>query len=256
MTAYDFFFWPHRLLIVGPSIETAVHQHHASQLVVGIGYPVAFENVNSGAYEEGLYAWIQPDAPHKMLGTSGSSAILFNDPESLECAEACEWFGHQQMVVSQKISRFENARNHLISESDNKLDRSSALQFVQAPPWSNKAGVRCIDPRLVSALDFIDNNLHEEIRLHALAKKTGVSTSWLSHHFSPNIGISIRSYILWGRLRLAIKAISQGARLTDAAHAANFYDAAHFSRYFKNTFGINPSTIFNQQINVNFHWMT
>jgi len=35
----------------------------------------------------------------------------------------------------------------------------------------------------------------------------------------------------------------EGASLTEAAHAAGFFDSAHFSRTFRQTFGFAPSTV-------------
>jgi AraC-like DNA-binding protein len=39
--------------------------------------------------------------------------------------------------------------------------------------------------------------------------------------------------------------VRQDADLTQAAHAAGFYDSAHFSRCFKEWFGIKPSAVYN-----------
>ena len=82
------------------------------------------------------------------------------------------------------------------------------------------------------------------ITLAALAKVVGRSPSRLAHRFSETLGLPLRRYVLWCRLRAAAEAAMRGASLTDAAHAAGFADSAHLSRTFRTTFGIAPSFLF------------
>jgi AraC-like DNA-binding protein len=58
------------------------------------------------------------------------------------------------------------------------------------------------------------------------------------------MGIPLRRYLLWLRLIKGIKVALEGVSLTSAAHKVGFSDSAHFSRTFKEMFGLTPSELF------------
>ncbi len=74
-----------------------------------------------------------------------------------------------------------------------------------------------------------------------LAEQLGLSSSRLSHLFSDQVGIPVRSYARWLRLVAATEALANGCTITEAAHRVGFADGAHFSRTFRSMFGLTPS---------------
>ena len=61
------------------------------------------------------------------------------------------------------------------------------------------------------------------------------------HLFSREMGLPIRRYTLWLRLRDVFLSLAEGCSLTEAAHRAGFADSPHMSRTFRGMFGIPPS---------------
>ena len=55
------------------------------------------------------------------------------------------------------------------------------------------------------------------------------------------MGIAYRAFVKWRKLLATLESVSCGADLTQAAHEGGFADSAHFSRTFKDTFGLTPS---------------
>ncbi len=51
-----------------------------------------------------------------------------------------------------------------------------------------------------------------------LAARVGLSASRLTHLFTEQVGIPLRRYVLWSRLRIAILRVQAGDDLTGAAH--------------------------------------
>ena len=80
-------------------------------------------------------------------------------------------------------------------------------------------------------------------RVQHVARQVGLSESRLMHLFREQIGIPLRPYARWLRLRLAADEVRRGANLTQAAHAAGFTDSSHLSNVFHDTFGLTPSEI-------------
>lgn len=103
----------------------------------------------------------------------------------------------------------------------------------------NLANVPAIDPRLQTVLAAVRESIHGR---QYLAKLVHLSPTRFSHWFVEQTGLPLRSYRKWSRLVAALQHISAGRSLTEAAHAAGFADAAHFSRTFRNLFGLDPSS--------------
>ncbi|WP_434349085.1 helix-turn-helix domain-containing protein [Myxococcus virescens] len=82
-----------------------------------------------------------------------------------------------------------------------------------------------------------------DVSQQALAQEVGLSAGRLGHLFSTSIGIPLRPYILWLRLRRAAEAFQGGATLTHAAHVAGFTDSSHLSNTFHRMFGLAPSEV-------------
>lgn len=97
------------------------------------------------------------------------------------------------------------------------------------------------DKRIDILLPLLDSNTPFE--LAALAKMCNLSKGHLSHLFSEEIGISLKSYILWRRYRRAMLALQSGEKISTIAHLVGFYDHAQMSRTFSSLFGYTPSTL-------------
>ena len=99
------------------------------------------------------------------------------------------------------------------------------------------------DPRIRAVQHYIRQHLHLALRLPQLAAVAQLSGSRLAHLFAQQVGMPLRSYIRWQRMRSALQAVQAGHNLTTAAHAAGFADSAHFSRTFARMFGTTPSAL-------------
>jgi AraC-like DNA-binding protein len=96
-----------------------------------------------------------------------------------------------------------------------------------------------IDPRLQTVLAAVRESMHGR---QYLARLVHLSPTRFSHWFVEQTGLPLRSYRKWSRLVAALQHIAAGRSLTEAAHAAGFADAAHFSRTFRNLFGLDPTS--------------
>ena len=108
-------------------------------------------------------------------------------------------------------------------------------------------GTRGLDARVQAAQQFIAQALGDPgLTLAQVAAQAHLSPGRLSHLFKSAVGVSVREYIVWCRMKHAIhRLLIEEANLTQAAHAAGFHDSAHFSKHFKALFGMSPSTVYN-----------
>ncbi len=105
------------------------------------------------------------------------------------------------------------------------------------------------DKRIYNCIEVIETeNLEYKELLSTLSSKVFLSESRLSHLFKKNVGISIKKYLLWNRLKYALKfLLTEETNLKEASFEAGFSDQAHLTKTFKSFLGINPVKVFNSR---------
>lgn len=95
-------------------------------------------------------------------------------------------------------------------------------------------------PYIYDIINYIVDNYNTKLRLEDIAHHVHLNPSYMSLIFKEQIGISISDYILKYRLSVAQKLLknAEAKTISDIALETGFYDAAHFSKAFKNAFGI------------------
>lgn len=103
------------------------------------------------------------------------------------------------------------------------------------------------DERVSLAIDHVAAHTAEPIKRCELARIASLSPDRFTHLFREEMGVSVRRFILWSRMRRANKLVLGGATLTEAAHGAGFTDSAHFAHTYQNLFGVSPSMLLNSE---------
>ena len=233
---FQLYVWPRRLLVIGPSHASGVHRHHAAQIACGLDGPVAYESSREGT-RQGDVVLIPPDAPHSHAAF-GAAAVLYLD------AESTEWHAFPGRDAAGLVALpFDPALRTLARQAAG-LDAAAAQAFADRLLHTNSPRRAEEDALVAQVCDLVRQGLEGRITLASLACAVHRSPSRLAHRFSETMGLPLRRYVLWCRLRAAAEAAMRGASLTDAAHAAGFADSAHLSRTFRATFGIAPSFLF------------
>lgn len=89
-------------------------------------------------------------------------------------------------------------------------------------------------------IDWIEENIKNEILLDELSNYMGYSPYNCSFKFHQSTGISIRRYILLRRLYLSTEDLANDRKIIDIAFDYNYSSQEAYSRAFKDVFGINP----------------
>ncbi|MGD8426022.1 MAG: AraC family transcriptional regulator, partial [Balneolaceae bacterium] len=180
---------------------------------------------------------IPPDVSHK-LWLSGDDDVLmiWLDPERSTVLS----IGDSDTIYSP----LEDLETKLISFCNTPLDCGQAKKIrdmIVGGVQEKSEG----DERILETIFWIKEHLVEQtITAEDLAGKVYLSKSRFMHLFSDQVGIPVRKYILWQRLKHALVMLSDGSNITESAHGAGFTDSPHMNRTFNAMFGITPSKIF------------
>jgi transcriptional regulator GlxA family with amidase domain len=120
------------------------------------------------------------------------------------------------------------------------FDRPRAGSEAQPhPPLSEVVS----EPRVRRALLLMEQNLARPIAVAAVARELGLSARQLERLCRQHVGMGPASLYRQLRMRYANWLIENTDRsVTDIANEAGFADCAHFSRQFKDAYGLSPST--------------
>ena len=232
-------FGPWWLLYSGPIGATEQHAHHAFQFVVHAGPPCVVDGERRAL--PGPVVVLEPDSPHAFVDHRDHVLIVFVDPESnagrrLTTHRAVATENGETHPVLRIVGALRPENWSRAEETVRRvLDAVSDSPIEQSMSWWRHPAVDAALLRLPSLVD------EGAIDVAALADEVGISVSRLTHVFSEEIGVPIRSYARWLRLVSAIEHLASGRSITEAAHDAGFADAAHFTRTFRAMFGLSPS---------------
>jgi AraC-like DNA-binding protein len=239
-------------MITGNDIETDIHQHHALEICIGAGSPFAVR-VNDEIIESDIVI-IGKNIRHKIYDGKGQIVILI-DAESSDAEALLKHLDHDGFYtpsilrdrdLERIIGKAASFNMSTLNDSDElyELLISRLLDKREAPLGRNGY--------LSDSLDVINSLDIKRISAAELADRINVSESRLLHLFKSGLGISLRRFLLWQRVRDAVLHIVNGESFSEAAYSAGFSDAAHLTRTFKSMFGINLRDLFHYSSIIQF----
>ena len=236
---------PRRVMYIGPSFDFSRHAHHAVQLCIGINGPFDLILGEEETLVRVRGALIPPDLPHQINASDNSIIMVYLEPESSDYAftitpdytleRAVLWHAQENSIALEIDS---------LLSADNEFSPSTLMALV-FKFFALKANyLSLIDLRVKKVLHALNNSESGQCEIKKLEAISCLSRSRLQHLFREQIGIPIRRYSLWLRIRKVILLIQQGHNFTYSALSCGFTDSAHFSRIFKEMFGVPPKMLF------------
>ena len=198
-----------------------------------------FRDRRRGQWTKCSAVLVRPDAWHEVDARATDVLIGFIDAES-ELGAALAGRTHSQVapVAPATVAAWR------------KQLGDPALTAARVEPWVTQTLLRdrrppAIDYRVKRVLRVLPSRLAEAeaVSLTAIAASVGLSPSRFMHLFTASVGVPLRPYILWLRLQCGAGELARGQSVADAAYAAGFADAAHFTRTFRRMMGATPRQI-------------
>ncbi len=151
----------------------------------------------------------------------------------------------EDVYIRELFSRIERARE---SDEASRDIQQSAL-VIELLILINKAVASSADEErrgsmsglVTEVINYIGENLKDDLSLEALEKRFFVSGAHLCRSFKAETGITLHKFIVKKRISYAKILLSEGASVTHTMSASGFSDLSNFIRSFKRIVGITPS---------------
>lgn len=234
--------WHDRFLYVGPSKATTSHRNHAAAWLAAPGAQLRVTLADGTELcDEAVY--IPSGVEYATQGVDVAIAALFWEPESAsfraamatnsETPRACS-FPHPVDGVVEKLQ----------TAGTSPAEAYRSIEKLFAFSGSTPAFAPTLDARVEAALAFLRESPQHYGSIEALAEMVHLSPSRLAHVFKQEVGVPVRRYVLWTKMRRALDLAIAGESLTSAALSAGFSDSAHLSRTVRSMMGIAPEYLF------------
>ncbi|MEG6508469.1 AraC family transcriptional regulator [Methyloligella sp. 2.7D] len=234
-----------RSVYCGPLQHLEDHIYGSAVLHVGIYGPFKLKRAG-GDWQSYRMAVTPPGLRHALDVAGGVHGKIFVEADSPYISAFCRRFPYRRDVVTPFADRDVLECFRWIYEEDPAQEDVEARldRFLPQDVPQEGSSEGLLDARIRKAVALM---LAEPDRNHTeaeLCSALGLSASRVQHLFSAQTGVPFRRYRMWKRLWRCAELLHQSDNMTFAAVDSGFSDATHFSRCFRDTFGINPAFVF------------
>lgn len=234
--------WHDRFLYVGPSKATSLHRNHAA-VWLNASAGKMHVTLADGAVLADSIIFIPSGTEYSTEEAQASIAALFWEPESASYQRVADRFANVPRALG--CQHAEPAAWATLADPTTTL---ATAELIMARIFGFDVGTgeapAPLDSRISVALSFLKESPEHYGSLESLADKVHLSPSRLAHLFKHEVGVPVRRYVLWMKMRRALDLAIAGNSLTTAALSAGFADSAHLSRTVRAMMGIAPEFLF------------
>jgi AraC-like DNA-binding protein len=221
------------------SLETrsSLHAQHGAGIFVGLESDVTVTEPGR-ASACGRVVAVPPDVPHEAVSPGPTVGLLY-DPEALpHIAGYSRQRGGAFPIegrVAARLLEAVTAHRASLTRGDvlGGLAHESSTWLAQGTPY------RAPDRRVARVIEALCDPTADRRLVVAHA---GISPAHLQALFARDVGLPMRTFLLWHRLLAALVAFLH-TDATSAAHLAGFADLAHFSRTCRKMLGYSPTVL-------------
>lgn len=224
-----------RSLFIGPLGRNASHAHSVPVYVAGVYAPFRMK-IGGGDWLTCRSAVVPAGVPYEFDVAGQPLAVLYLEPNEGRVDTLVPLAGDAREVDGALVSdRGPQLLRELYEARDGAMFAEAAVADLLSFAKSKER--RALDVRISRVVDALSSGAEDGLQVAEAARSVGLSASRFQHLFADEIGVPFRRFRVWQRLRTAIGEITGGNSFTDSAHAAGFFDQAHFARAFRSAFG-------------------
>ena len=214
-------------------LDTSFHSHPAIEILFSKSGSITL-STETQEHHDLSFAIIDSNLKHKVSTGSGAvNAIMME---------------HRDVGVKRRLTSmgYKLQERLFVQKGNTGVAENFEAYYQELKSVENESGY---DERVQQVISHLaKNDLEYGAMMNELTEVTSLSESRLSHLFKQNVGISLKKYLLWCKLRATIgQFLNQKENLFAALIQSGFYDQPHFSKAFKTMLGIQPSRAYNSR---------
>lgn len=215
-------------------LETEFHSHPTVEIIIAREGDFTLWT-DTETHSQLKFAIISANQKHKLSATNCKLKILMIEH-------------HNSLVVDHLKLADINISTYYFLQSEPDLELLQIEKLIQR--INSGMAAYDFDPRISKAIEYLNrNNVAYDALTKTLREITNLSESRLSHLFKLTIGISLKKYLVWTKLKSTIADhLDSKDDLFSALIKSGFFDQPHFSRCFKSMLGVKPSKAYNSRI--------
>ena len=244
--------WPERFLYLGPSTRTSAHRNHAATWLVSHQGTVRV-TLSSGTVLENEVVYVPAETEFSTDDTASLIAALYWETESESFQYAATQFDAANARAFACAYKNRDELAALYQPSSTRAHADALLANIFGLDKIGSAEAHSHDSRIIEALQFLRGAPDAYDSIDALAERVHLSPSRFAHLFKEQVGVPVRRYVLWQKMRRALDLAIAGDSLTTAALSAGFADSAHLSRTVRAIMGVAPAFLFRHRERLVLH---
>lgn len=231
-------FWDKdNITFIGNHVNATKHSHCVLQVFLSLDDPL--QVIVENEQISGKCIIINKNVQHIFSCHNKMRLSILIEPSSCFAKELIKKINGDFLICDSGIECIQQKATAFI-ETNNK---QQYLDFIQnfADYLGVKRSSKVLDERISKLLELLQNCNCCDHTIETFAKSVCLSSSRLSHLFREQIGVSLKSYILFHQLEKAFSSILNGTNITDAAMLAGFDSPSHFAATVKKWMGMSVS---------------
>ncbi|MDE7394568.1 MAG: AraC family transcriptional regulator [Clostridiales bacterium] len=228
-------FWDKdNIAFIGNRVNATEHAHCVLQVFLSFDEPlsVTVENEQIG----GKCIIVGANARHKFSCENAKRLSILIEPSSGFAKELTKKIKGNFLVCDSDIEPLQQKAAALLDTNDKQPYIDFIDDFAKFLGIQRHAQV--LDERIAALLELLQNCDCYDHTIESLAESVCLSSSRLSHLFREQIGVPLKSYLLFHQLERAFTALLSGKSMTDAAMLAGFDSPSHFAATVKKWMGM------------------
>ena len=228
-------FWDKdNIAFIGNQVNATEHSHCVLQIFLSLNEPLQV-TVN-GKQVNGKCIIINKNARHIFSCDNQIRLSILIEPSSNFANELIKKIDDDYLIFDNDLDRIQQKAAALTDTND----KQRYIGFIQdfAEYLGVKRNSEILDERITALLEILQNCDCYDHTIENFAKSVCLSSSRLSHLFREQIGVPLKSYILFHQLEKAFTALLSGTNITDAAMLAGFDSPSHFAATVKKWMGM------------------
>lgn len=232
-------------LFIGQLDDNMLHKHYAIQISVTSGTPFLIRD-GEGAETNETVQYTGSNVFHQLLSTDILLVLLINPLSKVGYGMSRHFDTIGLTAFSKEIGKgLAVPLKEYVSQSITFEQLVAYISlFLSDLECQCEEKEHLGDDRIYKVIRYFEEHTERIVSLKEAADFCYLSETRFLHLFKERTGLNFRRYQLWNKLIASLPYLRENS-ITATAHTFGFTDSAHYTRTFRETFGMTPRQIAN-----------